>query len=51
VANPARSDPHGFFQYTRRQMEEIGRRAGWKMNYIGDWNLPRGENMLSYTAA
>jgi len=50
VTNPARSDAHGFFQYARDQMEQIGRRTGWEMNYIGNWNHPRGQKMLRYTA-
>jgi hypothetical protein len=51
VANPAISHPHGVFQYARDEMEEIGRRADWRIEYIGDWGHPRGQKMLRYTVA
>jgi hypothetical protein len=51
AVNPARSDPHGFFRYTRLEMEQIGQRAGWKMNYLGNWNHPRDQKMLRYVVA
>ena len=50
VLNPTTSDPHGFFRYTQRQMEDMGRRTGWQMRYIGDWGHPRGQKMVMYTA-
>ena len=51
AANPAQSHPHQGFRYTRGEMERIGGRAGWKMDYVGDWSHPRGQKMLRYTAA
>ncbi len=47
---PAVSHSHGFFSYTRLQMEDIGQRSGWTPNYIGDWNHPRSQNMIEYIA-
>jgi hypothetical protein len=32
-------------------MEQIGQRAGWKMNYLGNWNHPRDQKMLRYVVA
>jgi hypothetical protein len=49
VPNGSRSHPHAVFQYTREEMEQVGKRAGWKMDYLGDWNHPRGQMMLRYT--
>lgn len=50
-ANPEVSGSHGYFAYTRAQMEDFGARAGWKPHYIGEWNHPRKQNMIEYTAA
>jgi len=49
--NPAKSDPHGYFQYTRVEMERLGQRTGWKMTYIGDWHHPRDQKMIKYAVA
>lgn len=48
MVNPPKSHPHGVYQYTRGEMEKIGTRAGRRMDYIGDWNHPRGQKMLRY---
>jgi len=48
--NPAVSHSHGFFSYTRSQMEGAGQRSGWIPNYIGEWNHPRAQNMIEYIA-
>jgi hypothetical protein len=49
VPNRFQSRPHAVFQYTRDEMEQVGKHAGWKMDYLGDWNHPRGQMMLRYT--
>ncbi|MGH8297078.1 MAG: hypothetical protein ACRETZ_16515 [Steroidobacteraceae bacterium] len=49
VENPVNSHPHLPFRFTSNEMKEIGERAGWKMDYIGDWNHPRGQKMVRYT--
>lgn len=51
VVNPPKSHPHGVYQYTRGEMEEMGNSGGWKMDYIGDWDHPRKQNMVRYTIA
>lgn len=51
ISNPASSHSHGYFAYTREQMEALGRRAGWQPNYIGDWSHPRGQHMIEYKNA
>ena len=50
VVNPTVSHSHGYFAYTRLQMEEFGTRTGWKSNYIGDWNHPRSQKIIEYVA-
>ena len=48
VTNPSEADDHGYFAYTREQMEEFGIRQGYSMHYIGAWNHPRGQMMVEY---
>lgn len=47
---PRRSHPHLNFFYPRRIIEEFGTNSGWRPNYIGDWNHPRGQMMVEYIA-
>lgn len=42
------SHSHAKFEYTRQQMEQFGREAGWQVEYIGDWNHPREQKMICY---
>ena len=49
--NLQRSHPHAAFRYTRDEMEQVGSTTGWKMTYVGDWNHPRQQRMVQYTAA
>jgi ubiquinone/menaquinone biosynthesis C-methylase UbiE len=51
VTNPPQSHPHGIYRFTRGEMEAIGKRNGWKMDYIGDWNHPRKQMMVRYAPA
>lgn len=48
--NYHRSYSHKCFQYTQNQMSTFGENNGWKARYIGDWNHPRGQKMMEYTA-
>lgn len=48
IRNPKRPHDHGYFGYTRAQMEAFGTRHGWLAEYIGDWNHPRGQVMVCY---
>ena len=50
-ANPERSHSHGHFQYTRGQMESFGIAAGWVPRYIGEWNHPRGQQIIEFSAS
>ncbi|MGP7735212.1 class I SAM-dependent methyltransferase [Oceanimonas smirnovii] len=43
------SHSHAKFEYTRQQMEQFGKEAGWHMEYIGDWNHPRGQVIAQYS--
>jgi hypothetical protein len=36
------------FAYTRSEMEDLGRRNGWRPEYIGDWSHPRRQVMVRY---
>jgi hypothetical protein len=47
-ANAVSSHSHGFFGYTRAQMEAFGEEAGWRPNYIGAWNHPRNQKIIEY---
>lgn len=49
--NPERSHSHGHFQYTRGQMESFGISAGWVPHYIGEWNHPRGQQIIEFSAS
>jgi len=49
AANPAHSHSHGYFAYTRTQMESFGKDAGWSPAYIGAWNHPRQQRMIQFT--
>lgn len=51
ATNPAVSHSHKNFSYTRSQMEEFGERAGWRPDYIGEWNHPRGQKLIEFLAA
>jgi SAM-dependent methyltransferase len=48
VSNPEVAHDHGFFVYTRQQMEEFGTQNGWKAEYIGNWNHPRDQVIVCY---
>lgn len=49
--NPDASHSHGYFAYTRAQMEAFGSRCGWVPRYIGDWGHPRGQKIVEYNPA
>jgi hypothetical protein len=49
AANPARSDPHERFGYSRDELADMGARTGWSSDYIGDWGHPRGMVMMRFT--
>jgi hypothetical protein len=51
VGNPLVSHSHGYFAYTRAEMECFGARTGWEAHYIGEWNHPRQQKMIEYIAA
>lgn len=48
VANP--SEPHDqlTFSYTWQQMKDLSGGNGWRAEYIGNWNHPRGQVMVRY---
>lgn len=46
--NPDRAHDHGFFAYTRGQMEAFGQHQGYTVSYLGAWGHPRGQVMVAY---
>lgn len=36
------------FRYSVSEMEDFGRKAGWRAEYIGDWGHPRGQKMMRF---
>ena len=49
ILNPTRPHDRHMFQYTREEMEQFGREAGWRMEYIGDWNHPNNQKLIRFT--
>lgn len=48
VNNPEVPHDHGYFAYTRAQLEAFGPRCGFESRYIGDWNHPREQVVVAY---
>lgn len=46
--NPSTPHDHGYFAYTREQMEAFGAAQGYHVDYIGDWSHPRDQVMVVY---
>ncbi len=36
------------FEYTSKQMADLGKNCSWEMQYIGDWNHPRNQKLVIY---
>lgn len=51
VLNPEVAHDHGKFEYTRQEMEAFGTHGGWRAEYIGEWNHPRGQVIVRYRPA
>ena len=51
VVNPVQPHDHGRFCYTRTEMEHFGQCTGWRFEYIGGWNHPRGQIIVCYRPA
>ncbi|CAK6702004.1 class I SAM-dependent methyltransferase [Synechococcus sp. CBW1107] len=49
--NPTEAHDHGFFAYTKQQMEGFGEAHGYRAEYIGAWNHPRDQVMVAYRPA
>ena len=46
--NPSDPHDHGYFAYTREQMERFGADQGYRVDYIGEWGHPRDQVMVAY---
>lgn len=42
------SHSHACFFYTKKQMIDLGRAAGWNVEYVGDWGHPRKQKMMHF---
>ena len=38
------------FRYSRAMVEDFGTKAGWIVNYIGEWGHPENQMMVEYLA-
>jgi hypothetical protein len=47
-ANPTDPHDHGYFAYTREQMESFGAAQCYRMDYIGAWGHPRDQVMVEF---
>jgi hypothetical protein len=48
VSNPAAPHDHGYFAYTRGELETLGSCTGWNTEYLGEWGHPRGQVMMRF---
>lgn len=48
ITNPEHAHDHRAFRYTRRQMLDFGRACGWRMEYRGVGEHPRGQSVVKY---
>ena len=48
--NPEESNSRQCFWYSVEQMSAFGQQAGWHSHFIGDWDHPRGQQMMRYIA-
>ena len=48
--NPGKSHSLDHFDYSKEEMIKFGNSAGWESVYIGDWDHPRDQKMMKYTA-
>jgi len=46
--NPASSDAHKGFFYTRDEMAAFGEASDWTSSYIGHWGHPRNQKLMSF---
>lgn len=49
--NPDEPHDHGYFAYTKQQMQAFCSKFGYRMQYVGDWSHPRGQVMVVYLPA
>ncbi len=51
VRNPLQPHDHVRFEYTRSEMLRMGEEAGWRAEYRGGWDHPRGQRLVRFAAA
>ncbi|MFT3922623.1 MAG: class I SAM-dependent methyltransferase [Myxococcales bacterium] len=49
--NASQAHDHRSWFYTRDELAGFARSAGWSMEYIGDWNHPRNQQMVAFRVA
>ena len=47
--NPKIAHDHGIFKYTIEEVKQFGNTNGWNVEFIGDWNHPRNQQIVKYT--
>ncbi|WP_100615128.1 class I SAM-dependent methyltransferase [Confluentibacter citreus] len=47
--NPKKAHDHGIFKYTIEEIKSFGYSNGWDVEFIGDWNHPRNQQIVKYT--
>ncbi|PKQ46710.1 hypothetical protein [Confluentibacter flavum] len=47
--NPNKPHDHGIFKYTIEEVKQFGDLNGWNVEYIGNWNHPRNQQIVKYT--
>lgn len=51
ITNPDKPHDRLGYWYSREEIEDFGNQNGWEVNYIGDWNHPRGQKIIEYFKA
>ncbi len=46
--NPKKAHDHGIFKYTIEEIKHFGISNGWEVEFIGDWNHPRNQQIVKY---
>lgn len=47
--NSNKPHDHGIFKYTVQEVIQFGELNGWNVEYIGNWNHPRNQQIVKYT--
>jgi len=48
IDNPDKPHDRLGYWFTKEQAIEVGTKNGWKVNFIGEWGHPRGQQIVEY---